>query len=101
MEAESAGDAAYGERGDDPHFGELIGDHHGRVAEAKLDLHQPPVWNGHTAALFGVEGPHVPVGGARRVAADEVHCDRVLRTWIVGLCGHGYLPSSDASRRSF
>ena len=62
-------------RRDDPHLRKLVGQHDRRVAEAKLDRHQPAVRNRDPQPLLGAEHVRVPVDGSRRVSDDDVRRD--------------------------
>src|SRR5215218_10745622 len=48
-----------------PQLGELIGEHHRRVAKAQLDLHEPAAGHRDAAALLGPECPLIPRRGGR------------------------------------
>src|SRR4029453_4728655 len=89
--AERAVDTADRERRNDSQLGELVGDHHGRVTEAKRDLHEPAVGNGYTTAFLSVESSDVPVGRGGGVATHEVNGDRVPHVGALGLLGHDCL----------
>ena len=56
---------------------ELVREHHGRVAEPQLDLHQLSAGHLDPPALLRLEGPHVPLRRVRSSADDEVRRKRV------------------------
>src|SRR5262245_50116541 len=68
--------AAKALRRDGAQLRKLVGDHYLRVADDHLDLHVTPVGNADARAYPGAEGLGVPVGGAGRVANDDVGGDR-------------------------
>ena len=62
-------------RREDAELGELVGEHHGRVAESHFDLHELAAGNFDAAHLFCVERLDVPGGRPCGVADDEMRGD--------------------------
>ncbi len=77
LEVEDGGRTPDAERREDAHLGELVREHHGRVAEPELDLHQLAARSLDPAVLLGAEDVAVPLGRPRRVADNDVNSDRV------------------------
>src|SRR4029078_8717272 len=53
----------------------LVAEHHGGVAEVQLDLHEFVPRNGNATVLRGAEHLHIPAGGARGVANDDMRTE--------------------------
>jgi hypothetical protein len=64
-------------RREDAGIGELVRQHHCRVSEPQLDLHQLSSGNREPASLLRAEHLHVPLRGRGRIADHEVRRDRV------------------------
>jgi hypothetical protein len=77
LEVEDGRRAPDGERREDAHLGELVREHHGCVAEPKLDLHQLVARYLDPTLFLGAKHVAVPLGRPGGVADNDVSSDRV------------------------
>ena len=76
-------------RPEDAHLGELVGDHHGGIAEAEGHLHQPAAGDGNPPFLDGAERVDIPFRGRGGAGHDQMRRQRT----------HGVPPSDSRVRR--
>ena len=64
-------------RGQDPGFGELVGNPDCRVAEPQLHVEQLSAWQFDPVVFLRTQGGWIPLGGPDGVSNDDVGCDTV------------------------